>query len=93
MLRTFHSPWYGWLSPEVVNSPFLLTAKQFDREDGNVGCHVIAVNDVRHIIAAEELHSGQVSVQLSYFTIEPLPEICSSPSNIFFVAFLSVILD
>ena len=30
MLRTFHSPWYGWLSPEVVNSPFLLyTKRQF----------------------------------------------------------------
>ena len=75
---------------------FLVDGKwsaQFDREDGNVGCHVIAVNDVRHIIAAEELHSGQVSVQLSYFTVEPLPEVCSSPSNIFFVTFLSVILD
>ena len=68
-------------------------SEQFDREDGNVGCHVIAVNDVRHIIIAEELHSGQVSVQLSYFTVEPLPEVCSSPSNIFFVTFLSVILD
>jgi len=75
---------------------FLVNGKrseQFDREDGNVGCHVIAVNDVRHIIIAEELHSGQVSVQLSYFTVEPLPEVCSSPSNIFFVTFLSVILD
>ena len=75
---------------------FLVNGKrseQFDREDGNVGCHVIAVNDVRHIIAAEELHSGQISFQLSYFTIEPLPKICSSPSNIFFVAFLSVVLD
>ena len=75
---------------------FLVDSKrseQFDREDGNVGCHVIAVNDVRHIIIAEELHSGQVSVQLSYFTVEPLPEVCSSPSNIFFVTFLSVILD
>ena len=68
-------------------------SEQFDRKDGNVGCHVIAVNDVRHIIAAEELHSGQVSVKLSYFTVEPLPEVCSSPSNIFFVTFLSVVLD
>ena len=42
---------------------FLVNGKrseQFDREDGNVGCHVIAVNDVRHNITAEKLHSSQV---------------------------------
>ena len=37
-------------------------SERFDRRDGDVGRHVIAVNDVRHIIAAEELHSGQVGI-------------------------------
>ena len=42
---------------------FLVNGKRserFDREDEDVGRHVIAVNDVRHIITAEKLHSDQV---------------------------------
>ena len=50
-------------------------SERFDRGDDDISHHVIAVNNVRHIIDAEELHSGKVGVQLSYFAVEPLPEV------------------
>ena len=56
---------------------FLVDGKRsewFECGDGDVDRRVISVNGVRNIIVPE-LHSGQVDVELSYFAVEPLPEV------------------